>query len=64
MEILTSVEQLKHDTFDGGGRDGMPRWLGVVMDDLQEVMLGVFEDHKDAFVFQDDLDKANDIHVT
>jgi hypothetical protein len=33
------------------------------MDDLKEVMLGVFEDHEDAFVFQDNFYEPDDIHM-
>ena len=42
----------------------MACWLRVVMDDLKEIMLCVFKNHKDAFIFEDDFDEANDIHVT
>lgn len=30
------------------------------MDDLEEIVLGVFEDHEDAFTFEDDLDKMDE----
>ena len=42
----------------------MPCWLGVMVDDLQEVMFGVLEDHENAFVFQDDFNKLDYIHMT
>jgi hypothetical protein len=29
------------------------------MDDLEEIMLGVFEDREDAFTFEDDFDKMD-----
>lgn len=29
----------------------------MVVDDLEEIMLGVFKDHEDAFAFQNDFDK-------
>ena len=64
MQILTTVKQLKHYAFHGGRRNGMPRWLSMMMDDLQQVMLGVLEHHKDTFVFEDDFDEADDIRMT
>lgn len=42
----------------------MPSRLRMMMDDLEQVMLRVFEHHEDTFVFQDDLDQSDDIHVT
>ena len=41
----------------------MPSWLSVVMDDLEEIVLGIFEDHEDAFVFEYDFDEADHIRV-
>lgn len=38
--------------------------LSVMMNDLQEIMLGVLEDHEDAFVFENDFDETNHVHVT
>jgi hypothetical protein len=64
MKILASVEQLEHDTFHRGRWDGMTCRLGVMMDDLQEIVLGVLKDHEDTFVFQDDLMKLDDIYMT
>jgi hypothetical protein len=61
---LAAVEELEHDAFDGAWWDRMPCWLRVVMDDLQEVVLGILEDHEDALVFQDDLDELDYIRVT
>lgn len=42
----------------------MPCRLSVMMNNLQEIMLGVLEDHEDTFVFEDDFDETNDIDVT
>lgn len=42
----------------------MPCWLRVVMDDLEQVMLGIFKDHENTFILQNDFDQANDIDVT
>jgi hypothetical protein len=64
MEILTSVQQLEHDALHRSRRDGMTSRLGVVMNDLQEIVLGVLEDHENTFVFQDDLMKFDDINMT
>ena len=64
MQVLASIQKLKHDAFHCAWRDGVPRWLGVVVDDLQEVMLGVLKYHEDAFIFQDDLNELDDIRVT
>ena len=32
----------------------------MVVDDLEEIMLGVFEDHEYAFAFEDDFDKMDE----
>jgi hypothetical protein len=39
-------------------------WLRVVMNNLKEVMLCVFEDHEDTFTFQDDFYKPDDVYMT
>lgn len=38
--------------------------LCMVMDDLEQVMFCVLEHHEDTFVFQDDFNQTNDIHMT
>mgnify|MGYP005989068821 CR=1 FL=1 len=63
VKVVAAIEQLEHYTFDGGRRNRVARLLGVVMDDLEQVVLGVVEYHKDALVFEDDLDETNDIGV-
>ena len=35
----------------------------MVLDDLKEIVLAVFEDHEDAFLFEDDFRKVNDVPV-
>ncbi len=35
----------------------------MVMDDLEEVMFGVLEDHEDAFGFQDDLHETDHVEM-
>jgi len=37
--------------------------MGMVLDYLEEVVLGVFKDHEDAFVFEDDFDEVDHIRV-
>ena len=44
-----------------GGRGGVG--AGVVLDDLEEVMLAILEYHEDAFLLQDDLGEVDDIWV-
>ena len=35
VEVVTAIEQLEHDTFDGSRRNRVTRLLGVVMNDLE-----------------------------
>ena len=56
VKVLTSIQELEHDALDGCWWNSMPCWLCVVMNDLKEIMLGVFKHHKDTLVFKDDLD--------
>jgi hypothetical protein len=42
----------------------VPGLLRVVVDDLEEVVLGVLEDHEDALVLEDDFDELDDVGVT
>lgn len=42
----------------------MPRRLGVVMDDLKQIMLGILKHHEYAFIFQNDFNQADYIHMT
>jgi hypothetical protein len=36
----------------------------MVMNDLEEIMLRIFENHEDTFTFQDDFDESDDIYMT
>lgn len=63
VQVLAAVEQLEHDALDGLRRHGMARLLCVVVDDLQQVVLGVLKDHEDGFILQDDLVQADDVGV-
>lgn len=63
VQVLAAVEQLEHDALDGGGRDRVARLLGVVVDDLQQVVLGVLKHHIYALVLEDDLGQFDDVGV-
>lgn len=63
MEILTPVEQLKHDAFHGCRWDGVPSWLCVVVNDLEEIVFGILKYHEDALVFEDDFDEPDHVYV-
>lgn len=58
---MVIVEKLKYDVFDGSWRNWMLRLLCVMVDDLKEIMFGVFEDYENVFVFKDDFDKMNNV---
>jgi len=64
VEIVQTIEELEEDGFDHTGGYGSAGWLGVVVDDLQEVVLAVLEDHEDTFVFQNDFDKVDEVWVS
>ena len=64
VKILTAVQELEHYRFDGWSRDRMASRLGVMMNDLEEVVLGIFENHEDTFILEDNFDEPDDIHVT
>jgi hypothetical protein len=64
MKILTTIQELEHDAFDCCRGNWVTGWLRVVMDDLEEIMLGVFENHVDTLTFQDDFNKPDHIDMT
>lgn len=64
MQILAAIQQLKHDAFHGTRWNGVACRLGVVMNNLQEIMLCILEDHENTFVLQNDLNKLDYIGVT
>ena len=64
MQVLAAVQQLEHDALHSGWGDRMPCRLGVMMDDLEEVMLGILEDHENTFVLENDFDEPDHIHMT
>jgi len=64
VEVVQTVQKLEEDGFDHAGGYGSARWLGVVVDDLQQVVLAVLEDHEDAFVFKNDFDKVDEVWVS
>ena len=66
VQVVAAVEQLEQQRLDDGRGDGTPRarrLRRVVVDDLQQVVLGVLEDHEDALVLEDGLDEAHDVGV-
>jgi hypothetical protein len=64
MQILTPIQELKHDALDRCRGNWVTGRLRVVMDYLEQVMLGVFENHEDTFTFQDDFHESDDIYMT
>ena len=63
VKVEESIQELKEDGFDHSCGDRMSCRLGVVVDDLQQVVLAVLEDHEDTFLFEDDLYKMDDVGV-
>lgn len=63
VQVEQAVQQLVEDGANGAGGDAVTRGLRVVVDDLQQVVLGVFEDHEDAFFFEQDFVKADQVGV-
>jgi hypothetical protein len=53
MKVQQPLELLKHDGFDGSGGNSMSTGLGMVMNNLKQVVFGVFKHNVDALVFQD-----------
>lgn len=51
MEVEESGEDLEHTGSESGGWYWGPGKEGVVMDDLEEIVFGVFEYHEDALAF-------------
>lgn len=64
VEVEKAVEQLEEDGLDHWGGDGAARTLlGMVVDDLQEVVFTVLKDHEDAFLFEDNFDEMDQVRV-
>ena len=64
VEVVTSIEKLEQQTLDDSGRDGPSRpgrLCRVMMNDLQQIVLGVLKDHEDALVLEQRLHQANDV---
>ena len=64
VQVLTPVEQLKHNALDRARRDGMPRLLRMVVNNLQQIMLCILEHHKDALILENDLNQLDNVGVT
>lgn len=41
----------------------MAAWLSVVMNDLEEVVLAILEDHEDTFLLEDDFDEMDEVRM-
>lgn len=50
VEVEEAVDELEEDRFDHAGGYRVSSGLCMVVDDLEEVVFAVFEDHEDAFV--------------
>jgi len=51
VQVEKTVEELEQDRADHFCWNGVALGLGVVVDYLEEVVLCVFEDHENAFIF-------------
>ena len=63
VKVVEAVQQLEEDGLDHAGWYGTTRWLGVVVDDLKQVVLAVLKDHEDAFVFENNFDQMNEVRM-
>lgn len=63
VKVEKPIKKLIHDGAKSGCGNRCSWVLSVPVYDLQEIMLGVFEDHEDALGFQDNLDQMNDVLV-
>jgi hypothetical protein len=63
MEVEETLQELVQDGFDGPGGNGLALRLVVVVNDLEQVVFGIFEDYEDALVFQDDFIGMYDVEV-
>lgn len=64
VEIYESLEELKHDRLDSAGWNGVSVRLGVMMDDLKQVVFRVLENNVYAFLLEDNLDSMDDIWMS
>lgn len=64
VQVLAAVEELEHDALDRGWRYGVARLLRVMVDDLQQVVLGILKHHEDALVFENDFHQPDDVWVS
>ena len=58
-EIEKAIQKLEEDRAHHWGWDGVALRLGVVMDNLEKIVFRVFEDHEDAFAFENDFDEMD-----
>lgn len=64
MKVLAAIEKLEHYGFNCWSRNGMAGRLGMMVDNLEKVMFGILKHHEDTLVFEDNLNEADDVHVT
>jgi hypothetical protein len=63
MEILTAIQKLEHDALDRRRRYRVACRLGMMVYDLQKIMLGIFKDHENTLVLQNDFDKPDNVDM-
>jgi hypothetical protein len=63
VQVDEALQQLVQDGLDGAGGYGLALGLIVVVDDLEQVVLGILEYDEDALFFQDYLDRVHDVWV-
>jgi hypothetical protein len=63
VEIDKALQELVEDRLDGACWNGLTLWLIVVMNDLQQVVLGIFKDNEDALFLENDLGCVHNIGV-
>jgi hypothetical protein len=63
VEVYKALEQLVHDRLDNFGGDGVAVGLSVVVDDLQEIVLGILKHDEDALLLENDFHSADDVEM-
>jgi hypothetical protein len=63
VEVEQALQQLIHDGFYGASWDSVSVRLGVMMDNLEQVVLRIFKNNINAFVFKNDLDGMDHIRM-
>jgi hypothetical protein len=63
VEVYKALEQLIHDRLDNFGGDGVAVGLSVVVDDLQEIVLGILKHDEDALLLENDFHSVDDVEM-